>query len=252
VVVSFSADKTAKLWDGRGRQRAKLDHPAGVGSAAFSADGSLVLTTADDRQARVWSATGQLQATFPVPEEVWYCLYSPRGDRIVGIPTQGAEAPLWTSEGKLVAPLVGHEGPVLGAVFSQEGDAIVTASADGTARLWGVDGERGAVLPHPDHVYKGAFLPGGKGVVTVCKDGAVRHWDRGGKLLAVMRAHVKPVWFAECTADGGSVATASEDTTVRLWPLLRDDLLRLAKERSIRGFTPEERDRYGPLLEPGK
>ena len=51
---------------------------------------------------------------------------------------------------------------------------------------------------------------------------------------------------------GGTVATASEDTTVRLWPLRRDDLLRLAKERMVRGFTPEEHDRYGPLLEPAK
>ena len=93
-------------------------------------------------------------------------------------------------------------------------------------------------------------MPGGQGVVTVCRDGGVRHWDREGRLLAVMRAHVKPVWFVEGTADGGTVATASEDTTVRLWPLRREDLLRLAKERSIRDFTPEERDRYGHLLEP--
>jgi WD40 repeat protein len=252
VVVSFSSDQSAKLWDGRGKQCAKLDHPQGVGSAAFSADGSLVLTTADDRQARVWTAQGKLQATFPVPEEIWYCLFSPRGDRIVGIPVKDAEPPVWTSGGQVVAQLAGHEGPVRAAVFSPEGDAIVTASTDGTARLWDADGRSGPVLPHPDEVHKGAFLPGGKGVVTTCKDGAVRHWDREGRLLAVMRGHVKPVWFVECTADGAMVATASEDTTVRLWPLRRDDLLRLAKERSIRSFTPEERDRYGPLLEPAR
>lgn len=252
LIVSFSADKAAKLWDGRGRQCARLDHPAGVGSAAFSADGRLVLTTADDRQARVWTAQGKLQSTFPMPEEIWYCLFSPRGDRIVGIPVKDAEPPVWTAEGKLVARLAGHEGPVHAAVFSPEGDAIVTASKDGTARLWDADGRPGPVLAHGDVVHKGVFLPGGKGVVTTCKDGSVRHWDRDGRLLAVMRGHVKSVWFVECTADGGTIATASEDTTVRLWPLRRDDLLRLAKERSIRGFTPEEHDRFGPLLEPSK
>lgn len=252
VVVSFSADRSAKLWDARGRQCAKLDHPQGVGSAAFSADGSLVLTTADDRQARVWTSQGRLRATFAVPEEIWYCLFSPRGDRIVGIPVKDAEPPVWTAEGKLVAQLAGHEGPVHAAVFSPEGDAIVTASKDGTARLWDADGRPGPVLAHGDVVHRGAFLPGGKGVVTTCKDGTVRHWDRDGRLLAVMRGHVKSVWFVECTADGGTVATASEDTTVRLWPLRRDDLLRLAKERMVRDLTPEEHDRYGALLEPGK
>ncbi|HEX5136944.1 MAG TPA: WD40 repeat domain-containing protein [Planctomycetota bacterium] len=250
LVVSFSADRTAKLWDGRGRLRATLEHPQGVGSAAFSADGSLVLTTADDRQARVWSAEGELLATFPVPEEIWYCVFSPKGDRLVGIPTKDPVPRVWSSKGEVIADLAGHEGAVRAAVFSPEGDAIVTASVDGTARLWTADGKPGPVLPHPDQVYKGVFLPGGKGVVTSCRDGAVRHWDRGGRLLAVMRGHVQPVWFVECTLDGNTLATASEDTTVRLWPLGRDDLLRLSKERLVRDFTPEERDRYGPLLEP--
>jgi WD40 repeat protein len=252
LVVTFSADRTARLWDARGKLRATLDHPKGVGSAAFSGDGSLILTTADDRQARLWSAEGKLEATFPVPEEVWYCVFSPRGDRLVGIPTKSAVTRVWTSRGEVVAELLGHEGPVLAASFSPEGDAIVTASKDGTARLWDADGHPGKVLPHPDEVFKGTFLPGGLGVATTCKDGAVRHWDRDGRLLAVMRGHAKAVWFVECAKDGATLATASEDTTVRLWPLRREDLLRIAKERSFRGFTAEERDRYGNLLAPAK
>jgi WD40 repeat protein len=252
LVVTFSADRTARLWDARGKPRATLGHPKGVGSAAFSEDGSLVLTTADDRQARLWSAEGKLQATFPVPEEVWYCVFSPRGDRIVGIPARSAVARVWASSGELVAELKGHEGTVRAASFSPEGDAIVTGSVDTTARLWDADGHPGRVLPHPDEVYRGTFLPGGLGVATTCKDGAVRHWDRDGRLVAVMRGHAKAVWFVECSADGATLATGSDDTTVRLWPLRRDDLLRIARERSFRGFTPEERDRYGPLLSPGK
>lgn len=252
LVVTFSADRTARLWDARGRLRATLEHPLGVGSAAFSDDGSLVLTTADDRQARLWSAQGKLEATFPVPEEIWYCVFSPTGERIVGIPTKTQVARVWGARGERVTELTGHEGHVRAANFSPEGDAIVTASADGTARLWDADGRPGPVLPHPDEVYKGTFLPGGLGVATTCKDGAVRHWDRDGRLLAVLRGHAKAVWFVECTKDGATLATASEDATVRLWPLRREDLLRIAKERSFRGFTPEERDRYGALLAPGK
>jgi len=248
TVVTFSADGTARLWNTRGWKLATLEHGKGVGSAAFSEDGSLVLTTADDRQARLWSADGKLKATFPIPEEIWYCVFSPKGDRLVGIPTKQSVLRVWTSQGEEVAELAGHEATICGAAFSQEGDAIVTASADGTARLWTADGRMTHVLPHPDVVYKGIFVPGGGGVLTTCKDGAVRHWSRKGQLLAVMRGHVKGVWFIECTKDGATATSASEDTTVRLWPLKRDDLLRLAKERSIRDFTPEERDRYGDLL----
>jgi len=248
LVVTFSADGTARLWDARGRHKGKLDHPSGVSSAGFSADGSLVLTTADDRQARVWSADGKLQATFPIPEEIWYCVFSPTGQLIAGIPTRSSVVRVWTAAGEEVAKLVGHEGPVRGASFSPEGDAIVTASADGTARIWDAKGNSGPALPHPDAVYKAVFVPGRGGVVTTCKDGAVRHWSREGRLLAVMRGHVNAVWVVECTEDGATLATGSVDTTVRLWPLKRDDLLRIAKERSFRDFTPEERDRYGDLL----
>ncbi len=252
LVVTFSADRTARLWDARGKLRATLDHPQAVASAALSDDGGLVLTTADDRQARLWSAQGKLEATFPVPEEVWYCVFSPTGERIVGIPTKAPVARVWGARGERVAELVGHEATVRAASFSPEGDAIVTASPDGTARLWDADGRPGRVLPHPDEVYRGTFLPGGLGIATTCKDGAVRHWDRDGRLVAVMRGHAKAVWFVECTKDGSILATASEDTTVRLWPLRREDLLRIARERSFRAFTPEERDRYGALLAPAR
>ena len=67
-----------------------------VNSAAFSPDGSRVLTASYDHTARLWDAkTG---------------------------------APL--------AILLGHMDAVTSAVFSPDGSRIVTASNDDTARLW--------------------------------------------------------------------------------------------------------------------
>ena len=40
------------------------------------------------------------------------------------------------SGGKPLATLKGHTDSVLSAVFAPDGDRILTASADGTARLW--------------------------------------------------------------------------------------------------------------------
>jgi WD40 repeat protein len=249
LVVTFSADKTARLWDARGKLVATLVHPAGVGSAAFSDDSSLVLTTADDRDARLWSADGKLQATFHLPEAIWYCVFSPKGDRLVGIPTAQGIPRIWTSRGEEIRALEGHEGQVRAARFSPEGDAVVTSSADTTARVWDADGRPREVLPHPDEVYTAFFLPEGRGIITTCKDGSVRHWDREGNLLAVMHGHTRAVWLLDCTKDGSWLATGSEDSTVRLWPLRREDLLRIARERLCREFTPEERERYRRLLE---
>ncbi|MHC4729368.1 MAG: WD40 repeat domain-containing protein [Planctomycetota bacterium] len=248
-VVTFSrADRTARLWDTRGKLRGILKHPRGVIAGAFSFDGRLVLTMTDDGRGRIWSARGKLRKEFYVPEPVWYCFFSPTGDRLVTVPVEQPVPRVWTPAGEEVAALRGHEGRVWGAAFPWEGDAIVTTSADKTARLWDKDGRPGPVLAHPDEVLMGIFLPRGQGVVTACKDGSVRHWDRDGRLRAVMKGHVSAVWRLDCTKEGDWLATASEDTTLRLWPLGRASLLRIAQERLCRDFTPEERARYAKLL----
>ena len=67
-------------------------------SAAFSPDGSRIVTASNDKTARVWDA----------------------------------------ATGKAIAVLSGHEDSVISAAFSPDGLHIVTASADKTARVWDV------------------------------------------------------------------------------------------------------------------
>jgi WD40 repeat protein len=46
---------------------------------------------------------------------------------------------VWDAQsGELLAVLAGHEGSVESAAFSTDGTRVVTASEDGTARVWRV------------------------------------------------------------------------------------------------------------------
>ena len=65
-------------------------------SAAFSPDGSRIVTASWDKTARIWDA----------------------------------------ATAKEIAVLRGHDGPVVSAAFSPDGSRIVTASEDKTARIW--------------------------------------------------------------------------------------------------------------------
>jgi predicted oxidoreductase (fatty acid repression mutant protein) len=74
-------------------------HADRVLAAAFSPDGTRVVTASADRTARVWDA----------------------------------------ATGAVIAVLAGHTDGVNAAAFSSEGSRIVTASADRTARIWQLD-----------------------------------------------------------------------------------------------------------------
>ncbi|WP_228116604.1 WD40 repeat domain-containing protein [Limnospira indica] len=53
------------------------------------------------------------------------------------------------------------------ATFSPDGSQIVTASQDGTARLWDTQGNLIAVFQgHQDWVYSASFSPDGKHILT--------------------------------------------------------------------------------------
>ena len=67
-----------------------------MNSAAFSPDGTRIVTASGDKTARIWDA----------------------------------------ATGKEITVLRGHENEVTSAAFSPDGTRIVTASEDKTARIW--------------------------------------------------------------------------------------------------------------------
>jgi hypothetical protein len=62
--------------------------------------------------------------------------------------------------------------------FSPDGQTLVTASHDGSARFWDAESGKqlGPTLRHTDAVLCVAFDPDGRRVVTGTKDGVVRLW----------------------------------------------------------------------------
>jgi Flp pilus assembly protein TadD len=120
----------------------------------------------------------------------------------------------------LTGPLQ-HGGSVNSAQFSPDGKRIVTASADGTARVW--DAQSGLALTEPlqhgSNVWSAQFSPDGKRIITTSGEGTnrtVRVWDSqtGQPLTALQRgANVNTVQFSP---DGHRMVTTSDDGTVQV------------------------------------
>jgi WD40 repeat protein len=205
-------------------QLALAGHTGGLYRAAFSPDGTRVVTASGypDNTARLWDAkTGAALATLAGHTgPVYSAAFSPDGSRVVTA-SGDKTARLWDAEtGAALATLSGHTDALRSAALSPDGSRVVTASDDHTARLW--DGRTGAAIAtlsgHTYWVLTAAFSPDGTRVVTASWDHTARLWDaKTGAALATLSGHTDVVNSAVFSRDGTRIVTASENKTARLW-----------------------------------
>jgi WD40 repeat protein len=190
-VLVASSDWHASIWNARtGKFIAALAKPRWNGEsfthsnpvtdAVYSPDGKLIVTTGDDRLARVWTASGKAR---PV---------------------------IFTR----------HRGPVLQAVFDpRRSRYVATSGADETVRVWDVNnGRQQAVLDAGVPVSAVAFSPNGRLIATGSPDGTTRVWDWRRKILiAVLKMHADFINSIAFSPDGTRILTASDDHTAKVY-----------------------------------
>jgi WD40 repeat protein len=122
---------------------------------------------------------------------------------------------------KLLADL-GHNAPVYSVATGPRGARIVTASNDGTARIWDL-GTGNLMLEaagHDRRVQSASFSPDGNWMVTASWDKTAKLWDLSDpdrfKRPRVLD-HESNVNGAAFSPDGRWVATVSVDRSIRIW-----------------------------------
>ena len=128
-----------------------------------------------------------------------------------------------------LANLATHRSGLTACAFSADGQHILTASDDRTAKLW--DAHSGALLHsfdgHTDWVKSCAFSADGQHILTASDDQTAKLWDaHSGALLRSFDGHTH--WVRSCafSADGQHILTASHDHTAKLWDAHSGALLR--------------------------
>jgi WD40 repeat protein len=163
----------------------------------------------------VQAAQGSLDAGKDIPPEVFAGLASA------------------VMRARYLVPLRGHSRAIVSMHFSPRGDRVLSASEDGTARLWNAATGAPLLVLHHGGAMRAAIFSGDAGAVTAGDDATARIWDlRTGKARAVLRGHKGPVLDIALSPDNRVLLTMSEDGTGRIWDMRTGTLV-----RELRGHT---------------
>jgi WD40 repeat protein/tetratricopeptide (TPR) repeat protein len=133
----------------------------------------------------------------------------------------------WQNEVHPLTAVLTHKGEISAVAFSPDGKAVLTGSADHTARLWSAATGKELTPPlrHQGEVYAVAFSPDGKTVLTGSWGGTInKPWGEARLWSSATGQELTPplrfqgiVRAVALSPDGKAVLTGSEDGTARLW-----------------------------------
>jgi WD40 repeat protein len=221
LVVSVSADGTALVWDpnlGKKNNRPSvphnLPHPIGVGVRSVAATPAaaksvLAITGGDDGKIRIWDVSNRDKLpTAPKAEPadahtsaVQAIAVSPEGRYFAS--AAGRDVFVWdlAEAKKLYALPAEHRDNVTSVAFTPQ-DTLVTASKDGTVKVWKLGTDRAAVVRTLDH------RAGSVDVLGVSRDGGRVLFDQDkGRIDLVDPTSGQTVGQIENVTAAGSFST---------------------------------------------
>jgi WD40 repeat protein len=190
----------------------RLKHWTEPHLVAFSADGSRIVSLANDDRGRIWDAqTGQQISSFLAYRSFW--AVADGGSRVAYGYRDKSATILDSTTGKVIATSSPHGASIIRAAFTTRGQRLITVAEDGS--------------------------------VKVCEGST-------GKELLAFQGPAGNVEAVACTPDGARIATsaranADQPSVIQVWdPATGKEIAKQSGEAVIRlAFTPDGRYLFG-------
>jgi WD40 repeat protein len=195
-------------------------------------------------------------------DEVLSVAFSPDDDEaLLATGSRDGTAKVWdVASGQELMTLRGHTDQVNSVAFSPDDDEalLATGSRDGTVKVWDTDSgeELWTGRGHTDQVNSVVFSPDGQTLASasckersteqICVQGEIRLWNTvtGEPIGEPLTAHTNLVSDVAFSPDGRRLATASHDSTAKVWDLSLGEVVQEftghSRELTSITFSPSE------------
>ena len=207
-------------WSARGHEKQIL-------RLVFAKDGARLLSVSTDGVIAWRIGQSAPLATYTCPERAASASFGPRDERMYiacrdGLVHRSRIAPVPHDD-----VISGHADETISPSHHPSAAAVVTGSADRTARVWDVATGRSVLPPlqHASSVWATAFSPDGTVLATGQQNGTVQLRDsKSGRVIKTMAGHVGGILSMTFTVDGQYLLSGSSDRSVRVWRAVNGQL----------------------------
>jgi len=215
--------------------KAIASHKKPISSVVFNQDGSLIAIGSTDGSVKLWETnTGkQIKAIIKHPHPITSISFNPNG-KLLAVGLESGVIVLWDINYKeRIRTINGHEGKIYSLRFNKDGSVLASGSEDKTVKLWDMKSgnELKTFRDATGPVYSLAFSPDEKNLASCSAGGSVRIWEisSGNIIQTFHTSHASPVTrdaspiavhSISYSPDSKTIASGSEDGSVRLWDVI--------------------------------